>query len=241
MKHLIASILILSFIFGFDDKRPEFIVSLWLLNFVSVFIVVSISLIIHELMHKITASKFEATTDYRLWSIKRYGFARTAKLPKKFFGFTINNFYIGAIIGIILTIVSMGKFIFAAIGQNFIEPIKIKRIGYKLKSLSNYQIVSIALIGPLTNIFLALIFSLINFKFGVFVNSIIAIYSMLPLPKLDGSYVLFNAKFTYLFFAILIGFCAILLLQNISAIVSVILAIIIASIITMIFLYKSYK
>jgi len=240
LKHIVISIILLGFIFGFDDKMPAFVLSNWISNFIFIALIVAFSLIFHEMAHKFIASRNNAITKYSLWSIDRYGLGRSSKLPAKFWGFTVNNIYIGAFIALFLAIVSKGMFIFAAIGQTIIEPDKIKGIGSKYKLLANFEIASIALVGPLASLLLALIFNILGFKQGVEVNSLLAIYSMLPLPKLDGINILFNSRFFYIFSFIFI-LSGIILLQNASSLVSLIISLLIAIIITLIFFYKSHQ
>lgn len=239
-RHLIVSIVIMGFIFAFDDGQSKFEVSSWLTNFFIITFVVAISLIIHEISHRLIASKIKAKIEYRLWGIKRIGFWRNSKLPVKIFNLSINNFYIGAFLGLFLAIVSKGGFYFAALNQNIIEPDKERRAHKSFKELKNSEVISIAIIGPLVSIFLAAFFSLLGWKQGVFINSMLAIYSMLPFPRLDGGYIFFRSPFLYIFFAILI-IMFLLLLNNTKFILALILALLSSSIITTYYIYYSNK
>ncbi|MBI2670968.1 hypothetical protein HYX18_03260 [Candidatus Woesearchaeota archaeon] len=239
-KHLILSIILLSVIFGFDDKRPEFVLSLWLSNFFVILILVSISLILHEMSHKIVANKIGAIADYRLWAIQRFGFRRRSALPITIFNFKINNFYIGAFLGILLAIVSKGKFIFAAIGQTLLSIDINKRAHKNLKELQKSEVISIAIIGPLVSLILIAIFKILGWNEGVLINSMLAIYSMLPFPRLDGNYIFFRSPFTYLFF-VLFTLAFLLLINNINIIMTFIIALVLASLITIVYFYSSQK
>src|SRR3989344_3116492 len=102
--HLIISIVIFGFIFGFNDNQAVFNLLNWVINFIRAIISASLNLIVYEITHKIVAKRYMASTEYELWGIKRYGFFRSQKFPKKIFNYTINSYPLGIIISIIATL-----------------------------------------------------------------------------------------------------------------------------------------
>ncbi|MEK6974218.1 MAG: hypothetical protein AABW41_03220 [Nanoarchaeota archaeon] len=238
--HLILGILILSFIFGFDDKRPSFVLSLWLSNLFFVFVFVVISVLFRELVQKYVADKLLVIKEYRLWGINRLNFRRRPSFPMKIGWFKIERFYIGAFIGLLVAFVSKGKFFFAAIGGSKLSP-SIELRSYKeLKELQRTEVILISVIGPLASLFLAIVFKLLNWDQGVLISSMISIYSMLPFPNLDGGNILFKSPFTYLFFLVFI-ILSLLLLGSLNFFFALILAVVVAFLTTITYYYFSQK
>jgi hypothetical protein len=241
VNHLLFGILILGIIFGFDDKSSSFILSRWLMNLIGVMIITAISLLIVMYFYKLISSKMNASVEFRLWGIRRFSFNRDPEFPIKIFGFKMNNFYLGPIIGIFVSLVSKGKFIFAAVNQILIEPIHEKRvISNTLKELKTTEIVTIAMVGPLVNVLLAAVFLMMGWRDGFFINSMLAIYSLLPLPRMAGGHIFFNSPFSYIFL-VLLTISTLLLLAQFGLIISIVLSLVIATIITITYFYYSNK
>ena len=241
VNHLLFGVLILGIIFGFDDKSSSFILSRWLMNLLGVMIITAISLLIVMYFYKLISSKMNASVEFRLWGIKRFSLNRDPEFPINIFGFKMNNFYIGPLLGIFVAIVSKGKFIFAAVNQILIEPIHKKRvISNSFKELKTTEIVTIAIIGPLVNVILAAIFLMFGWKEGFFINSMLAIYSLLPLPRMAGGHIFFNSPFSYIFL-VLLTISTLLLLAKFVLIISLLLALVISTIITLTDFYYSNK
>lgn len=169
IRDLTISALLLGFLFSiafgtFAYKKP----SDALVNFLIALAIVAPALIFHELAHKFVAQKYDCKAAYVLW-------------PN------------GAIISFLLTLLTGGRLIFAALGAVMIQTKYSTRLGYKFIGLSNEEIGKISLAGPLVNFSLAIIgFVLIPLSrsfFSVFVqiNLIIALFNLIPFPPLDGS------------------------------------------------------
>src|SRR3989344_2103912 len=95
---LVVSILLLSFIFGFDDGSKSFDISFWLLNFLKILLIVSISLLLREIVMKMVSGKKGCESEYEIWSIRRYWIYQENRLTK--------GIPVAAIIAIILTLIS---------------------------------------------------------------------------------------------------------------------------------------
>ena len=145
------------------------------------------------------------------------------KITKKL---TITSIPIGIILATIIYILSSGQILFAAITSLNITIKKAYRIGKKYTHLTNFESAKIAVAGPLTNIFLALLASPFNIpliKPFVTINVALAISYMLPLPGIAGGTIFFGSKPLYVISAIFIGII-VLIMNFISLIPALIIA-----------------
>lgn len=102
----------------------------------------------------------------------------------------------------LVSLLSDGQIFFAAAFSTVLIVQPGLRLGKKYRRLTDYESAKIIIFGPLANILLALILSLINIPYLkdlIFVNSMIAIFSMMPLPGLAGSSVFFGSRPLYIF------------------------------------------
>ena len=128
---------------------------------------VGTAFIFHELAHRQVAIKFGAQAEYRAWKT-------------------------GLILTILLPLLTMGKFLFAAPGAVYIYGPNITR--------KENGIISAA--GPVTNLVLGIIFFILTllfpitstgfsiglvFLYGQIINFWLGLFNMLPIPPLDGS------------------------------------------------------
>ena len=140
--------------------------NLTVVSFLIALALVSPTFVLHELAHKWVAIKKGCIAHYVLWPV-------------------------GVVFSIILTFISFGKLIFAAVGAVSISSIHPSRVGYKYVHLGREDVGHIAIAGPLTNFGLAIIgylFSFISpiFSYFGFINSVIGLFNMIPFPPLDG-------------------------------------------------------
>lgn len=122
---------------------------------------------------------------------------------------------------------------------------KRSRFGKKTVHITDYEEAKIAVVGPLANIALMIIFQFFNkngmFDNFVFINGMIAAFHMIPVSTLDGAKVFFGSKLMYIFtLAFVIG--TILLIKTIPPVVALALAGIFAAIFACIYYYyRIYK
>jgi len=142
--------------------------NLTLPNLIASIVIVAITFVLHELAHRNVARKFGAYAEYRLW-------------PS------------GLLLALILGIVSGGRVIFAAPGAVYISALKFSRWRSEYTNIKNEEHGVISIAGPLTNLFIALGFLILNsiypwgfFWMGASINIFIAFFNLLPLPPLDG-------------------------------------------------------
>jgi hypothetical protein len=232
MKHILISSLIIGFLFSFNI----FTISNWFKNS----LLGAMAIIVNVLGHKLIANKKGCTSNYRIWNIKRFGFRKENKLPKKIFGKKVNSIYAGIILPLTLSFLSLGGIKALIVGTNDIKETVYKRIKKKYEKLTEVELATIAAIGTLTSLFVALIFQILNlrgFEQFVTMNYLIAIYSLVPLENLDGIKMLFGSIPIYLFTLVLI-LSALILINITSLFLTIILAGIIATVIALTYFYR---
>ncbi|MBS3107711.1 hypothetical protein J4468_02240 [Candidatus Woesearchaeota archaeon] len=216
-KEVIESLVIVLFLtlfFGFNDGRETFVASYWFANLLRIFVIVMITFMVHVFGHKVVASIYGATVTTKNWAIQRYWITQRAHLPiaMNFFGarYKINSLYIGVVIGIIVTLISNGKFWFAGLESQELSIDRFKRLGKGGIAISKWEVAKIAIAGSMANVILIFLLGIFNssgiFDKFILIGGLFAIYSMFPLPGLDGNTVYFESKPLYIF-----GFCFIVL------------------------------
>ena len=238
VRDLLISILVLTFIFAFDDQNSIFIFEDWILNFLEILIIILIVVLFRELVIKFFASRHEVISEYRLWNVERLWFGGSGKLP-----FT---FPFGVIASLILTVVSRGNFYFTAIGVHNLTENKSARTGRKKPGLSYFEEMQIACSGIFSTLVLAIIFVLLGRALDFNITSIvnicffIVLFNMIPLSDLDGAKIFFGSILTYIF--LLVFIIAAFVLMKISIILALVVGFILAILITLTYFYKvNYK
>lgn len=136
-------------------------------------ITVSLGFLLHELGHRFVARYYGSYAEYKMW-------------PQ----------------GLVLALVfSLFGFVFAAPGAVVIH--ERSDLWGRRSALTDKRTGMISIIGPVINIALALVFTIIGFlypayrpvmNFGASINMWLALFNMLPIPPLDGSKVFFWDK-----------------------------------------------
>ena len=204
----------MSLIFGFDDKQPKLDLAYWLFNFLTILLFTTVSLGLHIYAQKRLAKVYGCKVILDLWKLKRIITARKdikIKLTKKL---SITYIPIGIILSILTYILSSGQIFFAAITSIETKITKAYRIGKKYVNLTDIESAKIAVVGPLVNIFLALLASQIPSQIAkplIIINLAMAVSYMLPLPGIAGGTVFFGSKPLYIASLAFIGVIAVLM------------------------------
>ncbi|MFA5176301.1 MAG: hypothetical protein WC413_03540 [Candidatus Nanoarchaeia archaeon] len=240
VNKLIIAILILSFIFGYNDKATAFNWNHWLTNFFLVLIVVCFSFLLHQIVQKLVAKKYGCQTEFDLWKIKRYGYRAKDKFPKKFGPWTISGLPI-YLFSIFITLISNGLWFFAVVGTTIIEANESKRIGKVFPKITGIEKAIVMFSGALVNLLLVLIFSNlatwtgINFDLFIIINLWICVFSLVPLPGLEGLEILFGSLPFYIFSIAFFAFS--LALVQVNFILATVTTILISFAIMMFYIY----
>lgn len=230
VKLIILSIVVLSFAFGFNDKRPDFVLSYYLFNLVLVTILVALSILIIEIMIRLIARQYFCNIQHQVWGIKRYSLRATLK----------KKIPLGVIFCILGAFISKGSFVFALVQNHLIKENTSFRALKKSIHISEFETAVIYSIAPLTALVLVCIGKILNLGLLSTINSYFAIFLILPFPASDAIKILFSAKFFYLFVLVFIVLSTILLIYT-GVISTIIIAILASTIILILSLFKTYK
>ena len=229
---LILSSITLGFIFSFREwgYGVNFDFSIGIINLLKTSVIAMLLLLIYQLASKLVALRNGAYTKYKIWYFKRYWFKEKHKFK--------TPIKVGLFIPLILAVFTNGIVKFAATGCSEINEISHRRLGKKYKHLTEYQIALISLAGPMTLILIATMLSHLEiFSKLVLMGYSIAIFSMIPLSKLDGAKVFFGSAPLYIF-SIIFMLSTIFLINLSSPIITLLLALTAAITVFLIFLYK---
>ena len=195
IKTIIFSAIILGLVFGFDDKSETFNLSYWIGNFLVQTILCIIFLLIFILVTKKYAQKQNFLVSFSTWKLQRFGFAHSWFFKGK-------GIPIGIIAPLFLTIASYGKMFFSAILMPTYSYKKEKRIGKKFQAPTELELSMASLIGPMTLTIIAIFLTALK---SIPINNLsiipfsIAFSTMLPLSRLNGTFVYFGAPAKYVF------------------------------------------
>lgn len=233
--NLLLSALVLGFVFSFRDWGPgeAFILNIGIINLVRSTVITIVVLSIYLLVNKLVAYRNGCISTYGIWGIERYWFRKKHVFRKPF-----KSLKIGIILSILLAILSNGYIRFAAIGHTTLTEIRRLQIGKAYKHVTGYKTAIIHLSGPLTLVFLATILSSVEAlsRFVIIAYSV-ALFSMIPISKLDGAKIFFGSPALYVFSIVLM--IATLFLVKISIpIITLLLSLLLGVILLIVFLYK---
>lgn len=215
IRDFLATIIVVTFVFAFDDKQATFQLGYWLRNFLQVAIGVTLVVLVHYFGHKWSARRYGTDVVHKIWSVKRYGLATKAHFRV--------GIPLGSIFAVIISFLSNGKFFFTAVEAFDIKGEEYSRIGrWRLKVLER-EVARIAFMGPLFNIIFAFLLQSFN-KSGMFdqlilISCLYALYHMIPWSQLDGAKIFFGSLYLYIFGLafLLFSFLLVMLLPPIAA------------------------
>lgn len=225
-RDTIAIIVALAFGFAYKFSGPATL-SNWSANFILVLILVAISVLIHDFVHKIVARKFLADVKSQIWLS-------------------------GIIIMLVLLVVTNGWLVFAAIWAVSIIPLRLMRPGRTWPHLGPRERSIIAVSGPLTNLALAVFAKalvpvlgsvatkLMTINLAIALFNLVPFFTLLPIismqwakqkaleaPYIEGEFVFFGSRTLWVFifaFSLILAAC----LWFLGAIASVLLSLLLA-------------
>jgi len=206
IKDLIISILIIAFIVSFKEwGTAEFNFLMGLRNLFNAIIIVTLVVLVHNSAQRIAGLHVGIRVEYNLW-------------------------WVGLIIGLILIFISRGNIWFLAPGGIIFHHLAVHRLGFFRYGTNQLAMSSIAMMGSLANIALAILFKILFIIFPnniliektIFVSLWFAVFNMLPIPPLDGNKTFFYSRAAYFLVLGCILGAALLLSTKISLLVAII-------------------
>ncbi len=183
VRSIIIGIIIMAFIFSFDSWGVEtFDLGYGLKNFFNAILIITLSFLVHLSVQRIFALAGGFRVEYKNWLY-------------------------GILIGIALIIISNGKVWFFAPGGLVVYMMAGHRLGSFRYGLNVWPVGVVGMVGPLANLVLALFFKILFTAFpentllysAMSFNLWFAIFTMLPIPPLDGSKIFFASRVVYVF------------------------------------------
>ncbi|MGM5487641.1 MAG: hypothetical protein ACQESG_01705 [Nanobdellota archaeon] len=183
VRAVLLTILFLVIIVALNDGRPEFQLSAWLSNLFLMTVVVTISVLVKQLGYRLVGIHYGFRVEYKLW-------------------------WYGIIISLIVTFLSGGTVWILIPGGIIIHHMMIQRLGSFRYGTNIRTLALISAAGPLANVLFATAIKslgLMGLLPDVFVSKLFlfnlayAAYSMLPIPPLDGSKVMYDSRLIYVF------------------------------------------
>lgn len=190
-RDILITILVLSFIFGYNDGQQDFELAHWLLNYIKTLFIVAVTVLVFDAGMKLAALQQGFRAEYRMW-------------PQ------------GLAMGVIIALLTKGRFFLLLPGGLVLHHMMILRLGKFRYGLNTVAQGVIAAAGPVANLILATaalaLSAQLNILPGFFsqvaaINLWFLIYQLLPIPKLNGIHIFFMSRLAYVFiFATLLGY-----------------------------------
>jgi len=182
-RDILISILAITFIFGYSDSGESFQLGTWLLNMLITLFIVALSFLAYDAGMKLAALNQGLRAEYRMW-------------PQ------------GLAIGVIITLLTQGRWYVILAGGLFVHHVSILRIGKWRYGLNTIAQGTVAAAGPIAN-FVLMTISLVFgkqlgiapdfFIFAAKINGFMMAYQLLPIPKLNGIHIFFMSRLAYAF------------------------------------------
>ncbi len=204
---ILITILAMTLIFAYNDRRSDFVMTHWISNFLIHLFAVAVAVLLHISVQKIAALWQGFRAEYRMWTM-------------------------GTVIGLLVMFLSGGKWYIILPGGVFFYHLAIQRLGHFRYGLGLVPSGIVAAMGPLANLVLATFWETLAlnniapeiFHRMTFINLYYAFFSMLPIPNMDGVWLMFGSRLFYMFFfGILLGYIILYTIGVYSLIWSIIL------------------
>lgn len=186
VRDLAITIAVLAFCVAFYDGNPTPDYAFWVRNFINIFLIVALSIMVHVSTQKIYALKRGYNAEYSYW-------------------------WLGLVIALAVTLLSNGKlWYFLPVGFLTLYHMGAHRLGMFRYNLQYKELGLIAVSGSVANIILALVFRCLTYlplneamlTKAVLINVSMALTTMLPVPGLNGFHLLFASRPKYVFAAV---------------------------------------
>ena len=212
IRGLIATVFVIAFIISFKEWGTGNVVDIssGILNLIIAILITAISLFIHESAHRMSSLYVGLRAEYKPWTF-------------------------GLIFGLIIAFLSNGKIWILLPGGFVVHHLPGHRIGWWRYDIAYVTLGMLALWGTLTTLFFALLLKVLNnlvsnpiFEKAILLNIALVIYTMLPLPPLNGSKLFYGSRMIYVFSSLFVVATSILLIIDINPWLSVVSAFIVS-------------
>jgi len=210
-RDIFISIIVVAFIFAFNDGRESFEPVLWFFNYILTVLIVAISILAFDFVMKVAALQQGFRAEYRMW-------------PQ------------GLAIGVIIALLTGGKFYVILPGGLFLHHVMILRIGKWRYGLNTVAQGTVAAAGPAANLVLATIALMFSAQLNIFpeffayvasINFWFMIYQLFPLPRINGIHIFFMSRLAYVFiFSTLLAYVLLVKVGVLSWIIALLIGVV---------------
>ena len=183
LRGLIIAILIIAFVFSYDDWGPgnTFVLSVGIYNFFNAILIVALSILVHDAGQRIWALAIGYRLEFKMWSFG-LGIAIVAALLTK---------------GSLPLVIPAGFMLHHLAGH---------RLGFFRYGINYFGQAMVALAGPLSTLMLIILLKVLSvfspnplIQKAIIFNVIYSITCLIPIPPLDGSKIYFGSRMLYAF------------------------------------------
>jgi Zn-dependent protease len=180
---LIISILVLAFIVSFREwgRGDQINLGLGLFNLFNAVLLVTLTMLVRESAHRIVALHIGLRAEYKMWTW-------------------------GLLLGLVFAFISNGQIWMLLPGGILVHHMAGHRLGWFRYGLGYFPMGIISLFAPIANILLVIIFKIINHSINsplidkiIVLNIALAVWTMLPIPPMDGCRIFFASRLLYIF------------------------------------------
>ncbi|HLC65028.1 MAG TPA: hypothetical protein VJI46_02785 [Candidatus Nanoarchaeia archaeon] len=205
LRGLAVSILVVAFIISFADwgkgETPDAAAGLF--NLLIAIIITAITFFVRESARRVAALSVGYRAEYKVWLW-------------------------GLLIGLVVVFVSRGYVWLLLPGGILLHHLAGHRLGHFRYGLNFFGLGMVSMVAPIANLVLAVIIKIVNAYLqldvltkALYLNLLLAIFSVLPIPPMDGSKMFFGSRMVYSFMFAAIILASVLLFLDIPIWVSV--------------------
>ena len=187
LRGFIIVVLVIAFVISFRDwGREQVDIASGLFNLMNAILIVGFTMLARDFAHKVGGLTVGFRLEYKMWTW-------------------------GLLLAVVLAFVSNGRLWFLMPGGLIAHHLAGHRLGWFRYGLNYFALAMAALWGPLMNIVLIMIFRVVNsflhnplIEKLILLNVAFAIWSMIPIPPMDGSKIFYGSRLSFAF-----SFCGI--------------------------------
>jgi len=246
VKALIIASLVSALVFSFNEWGTEkFSLSIGVLNLIRALIITSLIFTFHAYLQKRVAKRFNCTAKFRLLTLEPYKYEVVTIQDRAKKETKIILKPIGLLITLFVTLLSNGKLMLVLLASAVIEPKKISRVGRKFVNIKESEFAQIALAGPIAELILLAVFKLLLpisplfFQKAMFIAASLAVFNILPIPKMNGGQIFFSSIPIYLF-SLFFVILFVISVYQLSIINTLMLSLILSLLISILYVYKIF-